>query len=61
IWKMKRMVNPINASAKRMCFNDDHLDSSSIDYAVPLHHFHLGEDIFAAMTYFATVVQVHLR
>ncbi|GFU45310.1 hypothetical protein NPIL_85571 [Nephila pilipes] len=55
IGKMKRMANPINASAKRMCFNDDtKLDSSFPDDPIPPHHFHLGEDIYAAVTYFAT-------
>ncbi|GFT24423.1 hypothetical protein TNCV_3252561 [Trichonephila clavipes] len=29
--------------------------------AVPPHHFHLGKDIYAAVTYFATSFQVHLR
>ncbi|GFR13385.1 hypothetical protein TNCT_628111 [Trichonephila clavata] len=49
-------------SAKRVCFNkDDKLDSSFSDSAVPPHHFHLGQDIYAAVTYFATSVQVHLR
>ncbi|GFS85262.1 hypothetical protein NPIL_447301 [Nephila pilipes] len=51
------MANPINVSDKRMCFNDEtKLDSSFPDDAVPPHRFHLGE-----VTYFATVVQVHLR
>ncbi|GFT10052.1 hypothetical protein NPIL_326461 [Nephila pilipes] len=59
---MKRMINPFNASSKRFCFNDEtKLDSSFPDDAVPPHHFHLGENIFAAVTYFATAVQLHLR
>ncbi|GFQ90484.1 PC4 domain-containing protein [Trichonephila clavata] len=59
---MKRMANPPNMSAKRVCFNNDaKLDSSFSDNAVPPHHFHLGQDIYAAVTYFATSVQVHLR
>ncbi|GFT73710.1 hypothetical protein NPIL_580011, partial [Nephila pilipes] len=59
---MKRMANPINVSNKRTCFNDEtKLDSSFLDDAVPPHHFHLGEDNYAAVTYFATAVQVHLR
>ncbi|GFT43771.1 hypothetical protein NPIL_642371 [Nephila pilipes] len=56
------MINPINPSSKRICFNDEtKLDSSFPDDAVPPHHFHLGEDIFDAMTYFATAVKVHIR
>ncbi|GFT42792.1 hypothetical protein NPIL_573661 [Nephila pilipes] len=52
IGKMKRMANPINVSNKRTCFNDEtKLDSSFSDHAVPLHHFHLGQDIYAAVTY----------
>ncbi|GFU41226.1 hypothetical protein NPIL_661891 [Nephila pilipes] len=54
------MANPINASSKRICFNDE----TKLDFpddAVPPHHFHLGEDIFAVMTYFSTMAQVHLR
>ncbi|GFT77742.1 hypothetical protein NPIL_344161 [Nephila pilipes] len=49
--------------SERVCFNDDvaKVDSSFSNDAVPLHHFHLGEDIFAAVTYFATAVQVHRR
>ncbi|GFU40787.1 putative mariner transposase [Nephila pilipes] len=62
IGKMKRMANPINVSNKRTCFNDEtKLDSSFSDEAVPLHHFHLGQDIYAAVTYFAIAVQIHLR
>ncbi|GFQ75054.1 hypothetical protein TNCT_337151 [Trichonephila clavata] len=50
---MKRMANPPNMSAKRVCFNKDaKLDSSFSDNAVPPHHFHLGQDIYAAVTYF---------
>ncbi|GFX81610.1 uncharacterized protein TNCV_4179501 [Trichonephila clavipes] len=49
-------------STKRVCFNkDEKLDSSFSESAVPPHHFHLGHDIYAAVTYFATSVQVHLR
>ncbi|GFT04071.1 hypothetical protein NPIL_331091 [Nephila pilipes] len=59
---MKRMANPSNMSAKRVCLNKDaKLDSSFSDSAVPPHHFHLGQDIYAVVTYFATSVQVHLR
>ncbi|GFQ81256.1 PC4 domain-containing protein [Trichonephila clavata] len=59
---MKRMANPSNMSAKRVCFNKDaKLDSSFSDNAVPPHHFHLGQDIYAAVTYFASSMQVHLR
>ncbi|GFT32238.1 PC4 domain-containing protein [Trichonephila clavipes] len=59
---MKRMLNLPNMSTKRVCFNkDDKLDSSFSESAVPPHHFHLGHDIYAAVTYFATSVQVHLR
>ncbi|GFT80616.1 retrovirus-related Pol polyprotein from transposon TNT 1-94 [Nephila pilipes] len=57
---MKRVANPINVSNKRTSFNDEtKLDSSFLDDAVPPHHFHLGEDIYAAVTYFAT--EVHLQ
>ncbi|GFS65873.1 hypothetical protein NPIL_490211 [Nephila pilipes] len=59
---MKRMANPSNMSAKRVCLNKDtKQDSSFSDSAVPAHHFHLQQDIYAAVTYFATSVQVHLR
>ncbi|GFU01579.1 hypothetical protein NPIL_134201 [Nephila pilipes] len=59
---MKRMANPPNMSTKRVCFNKDaKLDSSFSDSAVTPHHFHLGQDIYAVVTYFATSVQVHLR
>ncbi|GFT24904.1 integrase catalytic domain-containing protein [Nephila pilipes] len=59
---MKRMMHPNNTSSKRFCSNDEtKLYSSFPDNAVPPNHFHLGEDIFAAVTYFATAVQVHLR
>ncbi|GFT31411.1 hypothetical protein NPIL_562641 [Nephila pilipes] len=62
IGKMKRMANPLNMSAKHACFNKDAKpDSSFSDNAVPAHHFHLRQDIYAAVTYFATSVQVHLR
>ncbi|GFT83496.1 hypothetical protein NPIL_592071 [Nephila pilipes] len=51
--------------SERVCFNDDDddtkVDSSFSDDAVPLHHFHLGQDIYAAVTYFANAVQIHLR
>ncbi|GFU22559.1 uncharacterized protein NPIL_305661 [Nephila pilipes] len=40
---------------------DAKLDYSFSDSAVPPHHFHLGQDIYAVVTYFATSVQVHLR
>ncbi|GFT45905.1 hypothetical protein NPIL_640751 [Nephila pilipes] len=57
---MKRMINPNNASSKRICFNDEtKLDSSFFDETVPPHNLNLGEDIYAAVTYFATTV--HLR
>ncbi|GFS70111.1 hypothetical protein TNCV_2199551 [Trichonephila clavipes] len=61
---MKRMLNLPNMSTKRMCFNKDDsskLDSSFSESTVPPHHSHLGHDIYAAVTYFATSVQVHLR
>ncbi|GFX78918.1 PC4 domain-containing protein [Trichonephila clavipes] len=59
---MKRMFNSNNSSNKRVCFSEDiKPDSSFPDDAVPLHHFHLGQDVYAAVTYFATSVQVHLR
>ncbi|GFU29449.1 hypothetical protein NPIL_73401 [Nephila pilipes] len=42
------MANPSNMSAKRVCLNKDaKLDSSFSDSAVPPHHFHLGQDIYA--------------
>ncbi|GFR32218.1 hypothetical protein TNCT_647691 [Trichonephila clavata] len=47
---MKRMANSPNMSAKRVCFNKDaKLDSSFSDNAIPPHHFHLGQDIYAAV------------
>ncbi|GFX25513.1 hypothetical protein TNCV_1407791 [Trichonephila clavipes] len=59
---MKRMLNLPNMSTQRVCFNkDEKLDSSFSESAVPPHHLHLGHDIYAAVTYFATSVQVHLR
>ncbi|GFW83885.1 hypothetical protein TNCV_856681 [Trichonephila clavipes] len=59
---MKRMLNLPNMSIKRVGFNkDDKLDSSFSESAVPPRHFHLGQDMYAAVTYFATSVQVHLR
>ncbi|GFU20305.1 hypothetical protein NPIL_704911 [Nephila pilipes] len=61
---MKRMSNPIDVTRERVCFNDDDdtkVDSSFSDDAVPLHHFHLGQDIYAAETYFSNAVQIHLR
>ncbi|GFR31210.1 hypothetical protein TNCT_68541 [Trichonephila clavata] len=59
---MKRMFNSNNGSNKRVCFSEDTKpDSSFPDDAIPPHHFHLGQDVYAAVTYFATMVQVHLR
>ncbi|GFT76035.1 hypothetical protein NPIL_198211 [Nephila pilipes] len=62
---MKRKSSSIDVSSERVCFNDDDddtkVDSSFSDDAVPLHHFHLGQDIYAAVTYFANAVQIHLR
>ncbi|GFT92784.1 hypothetical protein NPIL_432181 [Nephila pilipes] len=61
---MKRKSRSIDVSSERVCFNDDDdtkVDSSFSDDAVPLHHFHLGQDIYAAVTYFANGVQIHLR
>ncbi|GFV92195.1 hypothetical protein TNCV_1896311 [Trichonephila clavipes] len=56
------MFNSNNGSNKRVCFSDDiKSDSSFPDDAVPPHHFHLGQDVYAAVTYFATSMQVHLR
>ncbi|GFU02215.1 hypothetical protein NPIL_364391 [Nephila pilipes] len=58
---MKRMSSFMIVSSKRMCFNYDNKENSSFsDDAVPLHHFHLDQDIYAAVTYFANVVQIHL-
>ncbi|GFT84199.1 hypothetical protein NPIL_174161, partial [Nephila pilipes] len=62
--EMKRKSSSIDVSSERVCFNDDDdtkVDSSFSDDAVPLHHFHLGQDIYAAVTYFANGVQIHLR
>ncbi|GFT39663.1 hypothetical protein NPIL_539041 [Nephila pilipes] len=63
--EMKRKSSSIDVSSERVCFNDDDddtkVDSSFSDDAVPLHHFHLGQDIYAAVTYFANAVQIHLR
>ncbi|GFT69856.1 hypothetical protein NPIL_257711, partial [Nephila pilipes] len=59
---MKRMYSSMIVSSKGVFFNyDTKEDSSFSDNAVPLHHFHLGQDIYAAVTYFANVVQIHLR
>ncbi|GFV08215.1 hypothetical protein TNCV_326501 [Trichonephila clavipes] len=59
---MKRTFNSNNGSNKRVCFSEDtKSDSSFSDYTIPPHHFHLGQDVYAAVTYFATMVQVHLR
>ncbi|GFU44200.1 hypothetical protein NPIL_320851 [Nephila pilipes] len=62
---MKRKSRSIDVSSERVCFNGDDddtkVDSSFSDDAVPLHHFHLGQDIYAAVTYFANAVQIHLR
>ncbi|GFX42652.1 PC4 domain-containing protein [Trichonephila clavipes] len=56
------MFNSNNVSNKRVCFSEDiKSDSFFPDDAVPPHHFHLGQDVYAAVTYFATSVQVHLR
>ncbi|GFX76176.1 uncharacterized protein TNCV_2144801 [Trichonephila clavipes] len=53
------MLNPLNMSTKRVCFDkDDRLDSFFSDSAVAPHNFHLGQDMDAAVTYFATSVQV---
>ncbi|GFT29152.1 hypothetical protein NPIL_661171, partial [Nephila pilipes] len=63
--EMKRKSSSIDVSSERVCFNDDDddtkVDSSFSDDAVPQHHFHLGQDIYAAVTYFANAVQIHLR
>ncbi|GFT25540.1 hypothetical protein NPIL_37721 [Nephila pilipes] len=61
---MKRKSSSIDVSSERVCFNDDDdtkVDSFFSDDAVPLHHFHLGQEIYAAVTYFANAVQIHLR
>ncbi|GFW81612.1 hypothetical protein TNCV_2882891 [Trichonephila clavipes] len=59
---MKRTFNSNNGSNKRVCFSEDtKSDSSFSDDTIPPHHFHLGQDVYAAVTYFATMVQVHLR
>ncbi|GFU57415.1 hypothetical protein NPIL_257641 [Nephila pilipes] len=59
---MKRMSSSMIVSSKRVCFNyDTKEDSSFSDDTVPLHHFHLGQDIYATVTYFANVVQIHLH
>ncbi|GFS78322.1 hypothetical protein NPIL_299661 [Nephila pilipes] len=59
---MKRMSSSIDVTSERVYFNDDDtkIDSSFSDDAVPLHHFHLGQDIYAEVTYFANAVQIHL-
>ncbi|GFU96068.1 hypothetical protein TNCV_3776081 [Trichonephila clavipes] len=52
---MKRMLNLPNMSTKRVCFNkDEKLDSSFSECCSTPHHFHLGHDIYAAVTYFTT-------
>ncbi|GFX60950.1 PC4 domain-containing protein [Trichonephila clavipes] len=60
---MKRMFNSNNGSNKRVCFSERYQvrDSSFSDDTIPPHHFHLGQDVYGALTYFATMVQVHLR
>ncbi|GFS98542.1 PC4 domain-containing protein [Trichonephila clavipes] len=59
---MKRTFNSNNGSNKRVCFSEDtKSDSSFSDDTIPPHHFHLGQDVYAAVTYFASMVQVHLR
>ncbi|GFU67337.1 hypothetical protein TNCV_2372291 [Trichonephila clavipes] len=60
---MKRTFNSNNGSNKRVCFlsEDTKSDSSFSDDTIPPHHFHLGRDVYAAVTYFASMVQVHLR
>ncbi|GFT39500.1 hypothetical protein NPIL_190041 [Nephila pilipes] len=53
-----------DVSSERVCFNDNvgtNVDSPFSDDAVHLHHFHLGQDIYAAVTYFANAVEIHLR
>ncbi|GFS64651.1 hypothetical protein NPIL_431231 [Nephila pilipes] len=51
---MKRMSSSMIVSSKRVCFNyDTKEDSSFFDDTVPLHHFLLSQDIYAAKTYFA--------
>ncbi|GFS71597.1 hypothetical protein NPIL_620291 [Nephila pilipes] len=62
--EMKRNSSSIDVSSERVCFNDDDdtkVDSSFSDDAVPLHHFHLCQDIYATVTYFANAAQIHLR
>ncbi|GFS94369.1 hypothetical protein NPIL_88861 [Nephila pilipes] len=49
---MKRMANPSNMSAKRVCLNKvAKLDSSFSDSAVPPHHFHWEQDIYAVVMF----------
>ncbi|GFV43137.1 hypothetical protein TNCV_2420401 [Trichonephila clavipes] len=56
---MKRMFNSNNGSNKRVYFSEDiKSDFSFPDDAVPPHHFHLGQDVYAAVTYLATSVQL---
>ncbi|GFW13300.1 PC4 domain-containing protein [Trichonephila clavipes] len=59
---MKRTFNSNNGSNKRVCFSEvTKSDSSFSEDTIPPHHFHLGQDVYAAVTYFASMVQVHLR
>ncbi|GFV82615.1 PC4 domain-containing protein [Trichonephila clavipes] len=59
---MKRTFDSNNGSNKRVCFSEDtKSDSCFPDDAIPPHHFHLGQDVYAAVIYFSTSVQVHLR
>ncbi|GFY78714.1 hypothetical protein TNIN_49521 [Trichonephila inaurata madagascariensis] len=56
IGNMKRMFNSNNGSNKRVCFSEDtKSDSSFSDDSVPPRHFHLGQDVYASVTYFATM------
>ncbi|GFS79424.1 PC4 domain-containing protein [Trichonephila clavipes] len=40
---------------------DTKSDASFPDDGIPPHHFHLGQGVYVAVTYFSTSVQVHLR
>ncbi|GFT18383.1 hypothetical protein NPIL_430161 [Nephila pilipes] len=61
---MKNLSSSKDVSSERVCFNDD--DDNKVDLpfskaAVHLHHLHLGQAIYAAVTYFANAVQIHFR
>ncbi|GFT60714.1 PC4 domain-containing protein [Trichonephila clavipes] len=53
--------NALRTGRRQAVDEDTKSDSSFSEDTIPPHHFHLGQDVYAAVTYFATMVQVHLR